>query len=207
MQTEATPPTPPPPMARLDECMDVVMEDQQMNDGLYRKPAPPPPLTSLFAPLGGQQQPIMAMRTTAAFDPAPSYNDVWVTAFGFNRNEVQLVLKELSKCGDICNWGYFSSSSSTNFIHIQYQNKHAAQRALLRSGELLSPALILGVKPLDPRHRLAIDEQLNGVTNQVPVSLPSMVESRASQRMDVLSETTPAPKTAVSKIVEFVFGL
>ena len=203
MHAEATPPTPPPPVTRLSDesMMDVVMEDQATPDGQYRKAAvPPPPLASLFAPLLSQQQ--MATRPNA-FDLAPaSYNDVWVTAFGFTRNEVQLVLKELSKCGDICNWGYFSNSSSTNFIHIQYQNKHAAQRALLRSGELLSSALILGVKPLDPRHRVAIEEQVNGVS---PSPFNNSIPEAREQRNDAPYESA-AHKTTVSKIVQFVLG-
>ena len=40
------------------------------------------------------------------------------------------------------------------------QNKYAAQRALLRNGEQLSPSLMVGVKPLDPVHRAAIQENL-----------------------------------------------
>lgn len=37
------------------------------------------------------------------------------------------------------------------------QNKHAAQRALLRNGEQLSACCMVGVKPLDPAHRAAAD--------------------------------------------------
>lgn len=38
------------------------------------------------------------------------------------------------------------------------QNKYAAQRALQRNGEQLSPSLMVGVKPLDPVHRAAIHD-------------------------------------------------
>lgn len=40
------------------------------------------------------------------------------------------------------------------------QNKYGAQRALLRNGEQLSPSLMVGVKPLDPVHRAAIQDHL-----------------------------------------------
>lgn len=40
----------------------------------------------------------------------------------------------------------------------QFQNKFAAQRALLRNAEQMSEALIIGVKPLDARHRAAISQ-------------------------------------------------
>lgn len=39
----------------------------------------------------------------------------------------------------------------------QFQNKYGAQRALLRNGEQLTPGLIIGVSPLDPRHRAVIE--------------------------------------------------
>ena len=39
----------------------------------------------------------------------------------------------------------------------QFQNKYASQRALLRNGEHLTNSLVVGVKPLDPRHRAAVE--------------------------------------------------
>ena len=37
------------------------------------------------------------------------------------------------------------------------QNKHAAQRALLRNGDQLSTSCMVGVKPLDAAHRQAVE--------------------------------------------------
>ena len=42
------------------------------------------------------------------------------------------------------------------------QNKHAAQRALLRSGDQLSASCMVGVKPLDSAHRQAVDKAGSG---------------------------------------------
>jgi hypothetical protein len=42
------------------------------------------------------------------------------------------------------------------------QNKHAAQRALLRSGDQLSASCMVGVKPLDSAHRQAVDKAGGG---------------------------------------------
>ena len=51
----------------------------------------------------------------------------------------------------------------------QFQNKYASHRALLRNGEHLTPSLVVGVKPLDPRHRSAIEgyDAANGSPVQV----------------------------------------
>ncbi|GFH25940.1 predicted protein, partial [Haematococcus lacustris] len=38
-----------------------------------------------------------------------------------------------------------------------FQNKFGAQRALLRNGESLLSSLIVGVKPLDVKHRAAVE--------------------------------------------------
>ena len=42
------------------------------------------------------------------------------------------------------------------------QNKHAAQRALLRNGDQLSASCMVGVKPLDAAHRAAVERQAGG---------------------------------------------
>lgn len=82
--------------------------------------------------------------------------DTWVTVYGFTPDDLPLVLREFQRCGDILQWGTFGASPQSNFMHIQYQNKYGAQRALLRTGEQLSSSLIIGVKQLEPRHRALV---------------------------------------------------
>jgi nuclear pore complex protein Nup53 len=83
--------------------------------------------------------------TVLGYEHVPQYQDVWVTVFGFSQADTALILKEMGKCGDILQWGTFGSPAA-NFLHVQFQNKYASQRALLRSGEQLSPSLIIGIK-------------------------------------------------------------
>ena len=66
------------------------------------------------------------------------------------------MLREMQHCGTICNYGPFSGGARVNWLHICFASKHDAQRALLKNGEQLSPTLIIGVKPLDPRQRCGI---------------------------------------------------
>jgi len=122
-------------------------------------------------------------------------------------------LQEFGKCGDILQWGAFGQLQA-NFLHLQFQNKYAAQRALLRNGEQLSSSLIVGVKPLEPKHRLAIEdyhvsgtgtgrggdghEQHTGGTLTFP-DRPYRIEAMPIAAM-------PQPRSTVSKVVEFVFG-
>lgn len=90
-------------------------------------------------------------------------DDTWVTIYGFTPDDLPLVLREFQRCGDILQWGTFGASPQSNFMHIQYQNKYGAQRALLRSGEQLSSSLIIGVKQLEPRHKALVQSWGTGV--------------------------------------------
>ncbi|PSC73480.1 Nucleoporin NUP53 [Micractinium conductrix] len=85
------------------------------------------------------------------------YDDVWVTVFGFGPSDLPLVIREFSKAGDIVQFGTFGEAAQVNWVHLQYQNKHAAQRALLRNSDQLSASCMVGVKPLDAAHRAAVD--------------------------------------------------
>lgn len=54
-----------------------------------------------LTPLGGAS-------TISPYEaPAAQYEDVWVTVFGFTSADVNLVLQEFSKCGDVLQWGTF----------------------------------------------------------------------------------------------------
>ncbi|KXZ44661.1 hypothetical protein GPECTOR_64g80 [Gonium pectorale] len=136
----------------------------------------------------------------------PAYDDVWVTVFGFAPSDVPLVLREFHSCGDIVSWSY--GEPSANFIHVQYQSKYGAQRALLRSGEQLSGSLIVGVKPLDARHRervaaLAEGSDLDAGYRPKPVpERPYRVEAAAA------GQRVPQPNRSVlTRVYEFVLGM
>jgi len=143
------------------------------------------------------------------YEPAPQYEDVWVTVFGFSQQEVPVILREFTKCGDILQWGVFGQPQA-NYLHIQFQNKFAAQRALLRNGDQLTPALIVGVKPLSSKHRQAIEGYLASGQVDSPAGLkigrlaavperPYRVEVQQGQAM-------PQPRSMVSKVFEYVLG-
>jgi nuclear pore complex protein Nup53 len=90
-------------------------------------------------------------------DAPTALDDTWVTAYGFPSEDLALVLREFQRCGDVLQWGTFGAGPGANFVHIQYQTRYGAQRALLKGGEQLSSTLIVGVKPLDARHRQQVE--------------------------------------------------
>jgi nuclear pore complex protein Nup53 len=95
-------------------------------------------------------------------DAPPGLEDTWVTVYGFPPEDLATVLREFQRCGDVLQWGTFGAGAGANFVHIQYQTRYGAQRALLKGGEQLSSTLIVGVKPLDPRHRAAVEGGAGG---------------------------------------------
>lgn len=170
--------------------------------------AVPPPMQSLtpVTSTAGRM-----MDSVIPFESAPQYQDVWVTIFGFGQQDIPVVLREFSKCGDILQWGSFGQPTA-NFLHVQFQNKYASQRALLRNGEQLSPALVIGVKPLDARHRAAIEQYLAGgamasaLDGQAAITRPAVMPDRPYLIEAPKQTPMPQPRSVVSKVVEYVFG-
>lgn len=139
---------------------------------------------------------------------AQDFDDVWVTVFGFSQAEVPLVLQEFHKCGDILSWGTYGQPQA-NFLHVQFQNKYAAQRALQRNGEQLTPGLVVGVKPLNARHRRAI-ETYSADSSSSPLQLlrPQPVSERPYRVEHASGQVVPRPRgSLVGKVYEYVFGV
>ncbi|KAI3882258.1 hypothetical protein MKX03_009578 [Papaver bracteatum] len=78
----------------------------------------------------------------------------WVTVFGFTYKDTNLVLREFKKCGVI-----LDNVRQGNWMHILYQNQREAQKALSKSGKKISEVLIVGVNPVDPNKKQALNDR------------------------------------------------
>jgi len=90
------------------------------------------------------------------------------------------------------------------------QNKHAAQRALLRNGDQLSASCMVGVKPLDAAKVEALEQQSGGTSAARPPALPKLAASRPYQVTAAASQSGVVPlasKSAWDKVSEFILGL
>ncbi|KAI3455474.1 hypothetical protein Pfo_012137 [Paulownia fortunei] len=145
----------------------------------------------------------------------------WVTVYGFLPADTNLVLREFEKCGMILK--HVPGPRNANWMHILYQNRSDAQKALTRNGMEINGVLIIGVKPVDPMQRQALNERLS---NQGFMTLPPAPSSRnlesngfkvspypyylqnssSSARQSAGTMATPA-KSVVSKIVDLMFGV
>ncbi|KAF8062850.1 hypothetical protein N665_1191s0005 [Sinapis alba] len=147
----------------------------------------------------------------------------WVTVYGFSPSDTNLVLREFEKCGMIVK--HVPGPRNANWMHILYQNRSDAQKALSKTGMMINGVVIVGVKPVDPIQRQALNERLN---NQGFMPLPPPSSTRdsefnsargASSRPHYLqngSAFSPQPsggamavpsKSMVSKFVDLMFGV
>ncbi|KAG9449157.1 hypothetical protein H6P81_009122 [Aristolochia fimbriata] len=149
--------------------------------------------------------------------------ETWVTVYGFSSGDTNLVLREFEKCGTILR--HVPGPRDANWMHILYQNRFDAQKALSKNGVQINGVLIIGVKPLDPSQRQFLDEKLNSSSQGFMVLPPKpsgsasgVIPSRASPRPYYLQTAndcarrsggaiaSPA-KSAVSKIMDLMFGV
>ena len=139
------------------------------------------------------------------------YDSCWVTIYGFHQNDLPLVLKEFSKCGDIVEFGSFDDGPYVNWTHVCYESKYAAQRALLRSGQQLSPTCMVGVKEMDEKKRDAIEQgsSLEDRRPRVPV-IPPVLPTLDIDKKKAIAADPVVPLSSTSmwdKVCEFVLGI
>ncbi|KAI4387400.1 hypothetical protein MLD38_005238 [Melastoma candidum] len=144
----------------------------------------------------------------------------WVTVYGFPPGDTNFVLREFEKCGIIVK--HIPGPGNANWMHILYQSRSDAQKALNKNGIQINGVLIVGVKPIDPIQRQALDERSK---NQGFLPLPpstgrtfdpipprsssnpsSIPNGNASSRQSGGAIASPA-KSVVSKIMDLMFGV
>ncbi|KAI4329218.1 hypothetical protein L6164_021505 [Bauhinia variegata] len=153
--------------------------------------------------------------------PAGNLNEEeWVTVYGFSPGDTNFVLREFEKCGQILK--HVPGPRDANWMHILYQNRSDALKALNKNGMQVNGVLLVGVKPLDPIQRQALDERIN---NQgfMPLPPPStrtsevntwraparpyyLQNGNASARQTGGAIASPT-KSLVSKVMDLMFGL
>ncbi|KAK4269334.1 hypothetical protein QN277_022504 [Acacia crassicarpa] len=149
--------------------------------------------------------------------PAGNYNgEEWITVYGFSPEDTNLVIREFEKCGRILK--HVPGPRDSNWIHILYQNRSDAQKALTKNGMQINGALIVGVKSLDPLQRQALNERLanQGFMPLPPPSArttegnkfgsPSYLQNGNTSARQTGAIASPA-KSVVSKIMDLMFGV
>lgn len=165
-------------------------------------------------------------------DSAPAAGRVdeeeWVTVFGFSPGDTNLVLREFEKCGIVLR--HVPGPRDANWMHILYQSRHDAQKALVKHGQQLNSVLIIGVKPVDARQQQYLNESMNEnyqgsatvpflsppvapsgfATRNALAPLPSnsMPNGSCNESSRGASGAIASPsKSILSKVMDLMFGL
>eukprot|EP00730_Choanoeca_flexa_P003433 TRINITY_DN11411_c0_g1_i2.p1 TRINITY_DN11411_c0_g1~~TRINITY_DN11411_c0_g1_i2.p1 ORF type:complete len:335 (+),score=46.27 TRINITY_DN11411_c0_g1_i2:33-1037(+) len=69
-----------------------------------------------------------------------------VTVFGFAPHDLDLLVAELERCGTLIKR---QPVASTNWMHVQFETRIGAQRALSKNGFVVASKIMIGVKPCE----------------------------------------------------------
>ncbi|NXO85011.1 NUP35 protein, partial [Sitta europaea] len=71
-------------------------------------------------------------------------DDTWVTVFGFPQASASYILLQFAQYGNILK---HVMSNTGNWMHIRYQSKLQARKALSKDGRIFGESVMIGVKP------------------------------------------------------------
>ncbi|KAG2458997.1 NUP35 protein, partial [Polypterus senegalus] len=71
-------------------------------------------------------------------------DDTWVTVFGFPPASASYILLQFAQYGNVLK---HVMSNNGNWMHIQYQSKLQARKALSKDGKIFGETIMIGVKP------------------------------------------------------------
>ncbi|KFV64228.1 Nucleoporin NUP53, partial [Dryobates pubescens] len=71
-------------------------------------------------------------------------DDTWVTVFGFPQASASYILLQFAQYGNILK---HVMSNTGNWMHLRYQSKLQARKALSKDGKIFGESIMIGVKP------------------------------------------------------------
>lgn len=143
-------------------------------------------------------------------------DQTWVTVFGFPPASASYILLQFAQYGNILR---HSMASPGNWMHLQYQSKLQARKALSKDGKVFGDAIMVGVKPCIDKSVMESAEVSSPLSSSFSsAALPSTPRSAirnlsAAQRSSasdyqvVADRQTPRKDDSfVSKAMEYMFG-
>ncbi|NWQ61256.1 NUP35 protein, partial [Neopipo cinnamomea] len=155
-------------------------------------------------------------------------DDTWVTVFGFPQASASYILLQFAQYGNILK---HVMSNTGNWMHIRYQSKLQARKALSKDGRIFGESIMIGVKPCidksvmenserssassmssvftPPTKSTGTPVQLANNTTRISTMRPLATAYKASTSdYQVVSDrqTPRKDESIVSKAMEYVFG-
>ncbi|KAM7379982.1 hypothetical protein PAMP_003313 [Pampus punctatissimus] len=144
-------------------------------------------------------------------------DQTWVTVFGFPPASASYILLQFAQYGNILK---HTMASPGNWMHLQYQSRLQARKALSKDGKVFGDAIMVGVKPCIDKTVMDCSEAVSSPLSSsfsssflpsTPRSairpLSASYRSSGSDYQVVADRQTPRKDDSfVSKAMEYMFG-
>ncbi|XP_042282205.1 nucleoporin NUP35 [Thunnus albacares] len=146
-------------------------------------------------------------------------DQTWVTVFGFPPASASYILLQFAQYGNILK---HTMASPGNWMHLQYQSRLQARKALSKDGKVFGDAIMVGVKPCIDKSVMDCSEAVSSplstsfsfsssILPSTPRSairpLSATYRSSGSDYQVVADRQTPRKDDSfVSKAMEYMFG-
>nr|XP_046260623.1 nucleoporin NUP35 isoform X2 [Scatophagus argus] len=141
-------------------------------------------------------------------------DQTWVTVFGFPPASASYILLQFAQYGNILK---HTMASPGNWMHLQYQSRLQARKALSKDGKVFGDAIMVGVKPcidksvMDSSMAISSPLSSSSVLPSTPRSairpLSATCTNSGSDYQVVADRQTPRKDDSfVSKAMEYMFG-
>jgi len=146
-------------------------------------------------------------------------DESWVTIFGFPAASAHYVLQQFSQYGNIIE---HKISSAGNWMHVRYQSKLQAKKALSKNGKIFSGNIMIGVKPCIEMNLMDSTKENSVLSVTSPLNASSLTNDPAEPTkpnlknirpltqayqspVNVPQATTQKSSSLVSKAIEFIW--
>ncbi|XP_040912719.1 nucleoporin NUP35 isoform X2 [Toxotes jaculatrix] len=144
-------------------------------------------------------------------------DQTWVTVFGFPPASASYILLQFAQYGNILK---HTMASPGNWMHLQYQSRLQARKALSKDGKVFGDAIMVGVKPcidksvMDSSEAVSLPLSSSFSSSALPSTprsdirpLSAAYRSSSNDYQVVADRQTPRKDDSfVSKAMEYMFG-
>ncbi|XP_057707564.1 nucleoporin NUP35 isoform X3 [Corythoichthys intestinalis] len=184
--------------------------------------------SSVRSPVSGRQTSASGLQQQLCLSPAqvdPFYSQgealssedqldqTWVTVFGFPPASASYILLQFAQYGNILK---HTMASPGNWMHLQYQSRLQARKALSKDGKVFGDAIMVGVKPCIEKSVMETSDASASplMSPGLPCTPRSAIRplgapyrNSASEYQVVVDTHTPRKDDGfVSKALEYMFG-
>jgi len=144
-------------------------------------------------------------------------DDTAVTVFGFPPAAASFILQQFSQYGTV---DKHEIHNNGNWLHIKYQTKIQAKKALSKNGKIFARSIMIGVLPCIKQEICAMEADLNSsgmgscvgtpqIDNKKVSAMRSLSSTASLKTSDTLCEEKRTPSknnSVVGKALDYVFG-